>query len=107
LNKRDLVEKIAVEARLTKLEAAKALNSFLRTVQSSLVRGERVTLVGFGTFAVSRHKARRVRDPRRGATIQIRARAVARFAPGLELKLALDNADLLHGPDYSRNSRSS
>jgi DNA-binding protein HU-beta len=61
-------------------------------VQSSLIKGDRVTLVGFGTFAISHHKARLVRDPRRGGTMQIAARRVARFAPGLELKHAVQNS---------------
>lgn len=107
MNKRHLVEKIAGEAKLTKLEAGRALDCFLRAVETCLVRGERVTLVGFGTFDVSTHKARRVRDPRRGVPMEIRARRVARFAPGLELKLAVENAITLHAKDHSRNSRSS
>ena len=92
VNKRDLIRKIATDARLTNLEAARALNAFLDGVQSSLVRGDRVTLVGFGTFATSEHKARLVRDPRRGGTMEIAARRVARFAPGLDLKNAVQNS---------------
>ncbi|HWQ56648.1 MAG TPA: HU family DNA-binding protein [Bryobacteraceae bacterium] len=107
MNKRDLVDEIAAQSRLTKLQAGRALNSFMRVVQSSLVRGERVTLVGFGTFAISRRKARHVRDPQSGTTMQIRARSVARFAPGLELKMAIDEADKLHGPDHTSFSRPS
>ena len=64
----------------------------VRTVQASLVNGDRVTLVGFGTFAVSDRKARRVREPRGGVTMEIKAKRVARFAPGLELKAALANS---------------
>ena len=92
MNKRDLVRKIARDARLTNTQAAKALDAVLDGVQSSLIRGDRVTLVGFGTFATSQHKARNVRDPRFGGTMQIAARRVARFAPGNELKLAVQNA---------------
>ena len=106
MNKRYLVEKIAAQARISKLEAGRALDSFVHAVEDSLVRGERVTLMGFGTFAVARHKARRVRDPRRGITIVIQARRVARFAPGLELKLAIENATR-HGEEYTRHPRSS
>jgi DNA-binding protein HU-beta len=61
-------------------------------VQTSLTKGDRVTLVGFGTFAISHHKARRVRVPRRGRTVEIAARRVARFAPGLDLKLAIQDS---------------
>jgi DNA-binding protein HU-beta len=91
VNKRDLIKKIAQDARLTNVQAAKALDAFVDCVQSSLIQGDRVTLVGFGTFAISHHKARLVRDPRRGGTMQIAARRVARFAPGLELKHAIQN----------------
>lgn len=92
MNKRDLIRKIARDARLTNTQAAKALDAVLDGVQSSLIRGDRVTLVGFGTFATSQHKARKVRDPRFGGTMQIAARRVARFAPGLDLKLAVQNS---------------
>lgn len=92
MNKRDLVKKIAQDARLSNVQAARALDAFLDSVQSSLIKGDRVTLVGFGTFAVSQHKARLVRVPRRGGTMQIAARRVARFAPGLDLKLAVQSS---------------
>ena len=92
MNKRDLIRKMARDARLTHTEAANALDAFLETVQSSLTRGDRVTLVGFGTFLTSQRKARTVRDPRRGGTMQIAARRVARFAPGLDLRLAVQNS---------------
>ena len=92
MNKRELVRKIARDARITNTQAVQALDAVLDGVQSSLVRGDRVTLVGFGTFATSQHKARKVRDPRFGGTMQIAARRVARFAPGNELKLAVQNS---------------
>ena len=92
MNKRDLIKKMAQDARLTNVQAAKALDAFLACVQSSLTKGDRVTLVGFGTFATSQHKARLVRVPRRAGTVEIAARRVARFAPGLDLKLAIQNS---------------
>jgi DNA-binding protein HU-beta len=92
VNKRDLIQKMAHDARLTHTQAAKALDAFLDSVQSSLIRGDRVTLVGFGTFLTSQRKARTVRDPRRGGTMQIAARRVARFTPGLDLKLGVQNS---------------
>jgi DNA-binding protein HU-beta len=92
VNKRDLIRKIARNASLTHTQAAKALDVFLDSVQSSLIRGDRVTLVGFGTFMTSQHKARKVRDPLRGGTMRIAPRRVARFAPGLDLRLAVQNA---------------
>ena len=92
MNKRDLVESIAGSAQITRVQAAKALEAFVQSVQDSLVHGDRVTLVGFGTFVVSQRKARRVREPRRGIPMEIKATRVARFAPGLELKAALANS---------------
>ena len=90
MNKRDLVESMAGDAQITRAQAARALEAFVRTVQSSLVNGDRVTLVGFGTFVATKRKARRVREPRGGTTMEIQARRVARFAPGLELRAALE-----------------
>ena len=92
MTKKDLIGKIAVDARLTRAQAATALDAFLEGVRSSLVRGDRVTLSGFGTFGVSHHKARRVRNPRSGRAIEVAAKRVPRFAPGVELKLAIDKA---------------
>lgn len=98
MNKRDLILKIAQDARLTNTQAARALDAVLDGVQSSLIRGDRVTLVGFGTFVTSQHKERKVRDPRFGGTMQIAARRVARFAPAMRLRLALQkSAKSSHG----------
>ena len=63
MNKKDLIGRIAVEANISRLQAARAVDCFVESVQSSLVKGDRVTLSGFGTFAVSHRKARMVRDP--------------------------------------------
>ena len=92
MNKRDLIQSIAGDANITQAQAAKALDAFVRRVRSSLVNGDRVTLVGFGTFAVSHRKARRVREPHGGRTVEIAAKSVARFAAGQELRAALANA---------------
>ena len=89
MNKRDLVVKIASDARLTRAQAALALDAILQGIQGSLVNGERVTISGFGTFGISDHKARRVRNPRNGDHMEIAARRVPRFAPGNELRSAL------------------
>jgi len=89
VNKKDLVGKIAADARLTRSQAARALDAFLEGIQASLVRGDRVTISGFGTFGVSHRKARRVRNPKSGSAIQVAAKRVPRFAPGAELKSAI------------------
>lgn len=89
MNKRDLVSKIALDAQLTRAQAARALEAFLSGIQAGLERGDRVTISGFGTFGVSHRKARRVLNPRSGSAIQIAAKRVPRFAPGVELKSAI------------------
>jgi DNA-binding protein HU-beta len=90
VNKRDLVGKIAVDARLTRAQAARALDAFLEGIQSTLASGNRVTISGFGTFGVSHRKARQVRNPRNGHAMEIAAKRVPRFAPGPELRTAID-----------------
>jgi DNA-binding protein HU-beta len=89
VNKKDLVGKIATDARLTRSQATLALDAFLEGIRSSLVRGDRVTISGFGTFGVAHRKARKVRNPRSGRAIEIAAKRVPRFAPGVELKSAM------------------
>ena len=86
MNKRELVESIAGNAQITRLQAAKALEAFVETVSASLVNGDRVTLSGFGTFAVSARKARQGRNPKTGETIEIPASKSAKFKAGKNLK---------------------
>jgi DNA-binding protein HU-beta len=93
VNRRDMVSKIAVDAHLTRAQAAKALESFIDGVQSSLQKGDRVTISGFGSFAVGHRKARSVRDPRRGTPLRIAARRIPRFAPGLDLRAAVESPE--------------
>jgi DNA-binding protein HU-beta len=85
MNKGELVEKIAKDAKLTKVQATDALDSFLSGVTSTLAKGGKVTLVGFGTFSVSKRKARKGRNPRTGKEITIKAKKVAKFKAGAEL----------------------
>ncbi len=89
MNKKDLVVKIASDAQLTRSQAARALDALIDGIQSSLAEGRRVTLSGFGTFGVSHRKARRVRNPRDGKSMEIEERRVPRFAPAMELKSAI------------------
>lgn len=89
MNKRDLVDKMAIEAKITKVQAAKALDTLLEEVREGLARGDRIALAGFGSFGVSQRKARAVHDLRHGRTLVIPARRVARFTPGLELRSAV------------------
>jgi DNA-binding protein HU-beta len=108
MNKRHVVERIAAETRLTKTDAARALESFLSLVRSSLANGEKITLMGFGTFAVACRKPRMVREPAHGTAMRVGARRVARFAPGLELRMAVGNGPPSNTDDnHIRHSRSS
>ena len=89
MTKKDLVVKIASDASITRAQATRALEAFLSGIQASLERGDRVTISGFGTFGVSHRKARQVRNPRSGRAMEVKAKRVPRFAPGLELKSAI------------------
>ena len=89
MQKSDLVEKIADEAGISKAAADRALKSLLDSVTRALKKGDRVSLVGFGTFSVSKRAARTGRNPRTGETIRIKASKAPRFAPGKSLKDAV------------------
>ncbi len=84
MNKADLIDKISKDADITKAQANLAIDSFTNTVITSLKKGDRVTLVGFGTFSVSERAARNGRNPQTGATIKIKARKVPKFKAGKE-----------------------
>ena len=86
MNKGDLVGKIAKDVGLTKSQAEAAFNSLIGGVTSSLKKGQKVTIVGFGTFSVAKRKARMGRNPQTGAPIKIAARKVPKFACGSELR---------------------
>ena len=85
MNKGDLVEKMAKEAKITKASAEKALDSFMDGVTRTLKKGDKVTLVGFGTWSVSKRKARKGRNPQTGKEIKIPAKKVAKFKAGKNL----------------------
>jgi DNA-binding protein HU-beta len=90
VTKKDLIGTIAAEAGLTRAQASRALEACVAGIQASLVRGDRVTISGFGTFGVSHRKARRIRIPKNGGDVEVAARRVPRFAAGVVLKSALD-----------------
>ena len=89
MNKGDLVVKIAKDAGLTKSKAEAAFNSLIKGITASLKKGQKVTIVGFGTFSVSKRKARTGRNPQTGKPIKIAARKVPKFAAGSDLKKAV------------------
>jgi nucleoid DNA-binding protein len=90
MNKADLIDKIAAGCDISKTQAATAIDTTVESITSSLRKGDRVALIGFGTFSVSARKARNGRNPQTGATIKIAARKVAKFTPGAELKKAVN-----------------
>lgn len=90
MTKAELVEKMAKDAGISKTAAASALNSFTASVTKALKKKNgKVTLVGFGTFAKIRRKARKGRNPQTGAPIKIKASNVVKFRPGKKLKDAI------------------
>jgi DNA-binding protein HU-beta len=89
MNKAELVSQIAEDAGVTKSQAAAALDSFIDSVTKTLKKGDKVTLVGFGTFSVSKRAARKGRNPATGETIKIKAKKVAKFKGGKELQSKL------------------
>lgn len=85
MNKAELIEAIAAEAKLTKADAKKALDAFIGATSKALKKGDRVALVGFGSFAVAKRAARKGRNPQTGNEIKIAAKKVVKFKPGSEL----------------------
>jgi len=90
MNKGDLINKIAGDAGITKGQAESALDALLEGISGALKKGDSVTLVGFGTFSVSKRDARTGRNPQTGETIKIAAKKVAKFKPGKKLSDAVN-----------------
>jgi len=87
MTKAELVEQMATDAKITKVAAAAALNSFVASVTKALKKKDgKVTLVGFGTFQKARRKARKGRNPQTGAAIKIKAKNVVKFKAGKKLR---------------------
>ncbi|HYN60031.1 MAG TPA: HU family DNA-binding protein [Rubrivivax sp.] len=89
MNKSDLIEHIAKQADISKAAAGRALDAVVGGVKSTLKKNGSVTIVGFGTFAVTKRAARTGRNPRTGAAIKIKAAKVPKFRPGKALRDAL------------------
>jgi len=85
MNKAQLIDAIAGEAEITKADAKKALDAFIKVTSDSLKTGGRVALVGFGSFGVSERSARTGRNPQTGKEIEIPAKKVVKFKAGSEL----------------------
>lgn len=91
MSKQQLVEMIAEKAGLTKADASRALDATMESITEALKKGEKVSLVGFGTFATSKREAREGRNPRTGETVKIAARTAVTFKAGSKLKDAVNN----------------
>jgi DNA-binding protein HU-beta len=89
MNKAQLIDAISAEAGLTKADAKKALDAFISSTTDALKKGDRVALVGFGSFAVSERNARTGRNPQTGQPITISAKKVVKFKAGSELSDAV------------------
>ena len=89
MNKIELVDEIAGEVGLTKTNVSRVINAIIEVISDALFDGDKVVLVGFGTFRVRERKARRGRNPRTGEEIQIPAKKVPKFLPGKRLKEAV------------------
>ncbi|HMR44599.1 MAG TPA: HU family DNA-binding protein [Saprospiraceae bacterium] len=90
MNKGDLINKIAEDANLTKAQAGDALNAVINAISAAVKKGDKVTLIGFGTFSVSSRPARTGRNPQTGATIKIAAKSSVKFKAGKELTDAVN-----------------
>lgn len=89
MTKTELIDKIASGAGLSKADANRALDAALDSVKAALKKGQKVTIVGFGTFAVTKRKARKGRNPRTGQVINIPAAKTPKFTAGKALKDAV------------------
>jgi DNA-binding protein HU-beta len=89
VTKTDLIDKAAKEVNITKSEAGELVEAFLEGIKDALRKGERVTIIGFGSFFVSERKARKGRNPQTGEPIDIPASSVPKFTPSEAFKKAI------------------
>lgn len=90
MNKGDLINQIATDADISKNQATDALNSVLTSIENTLKKDDKVTLIGFGTFSVGKRAARIGRNPQTGAEIKIKAKTTVKFKAGKALSDALN-----------------
>ncbi len=86
MNKAELIHKIAKDSKITKAQANRAIDSFIDGISKSLKKGEKTSLVGFGTWYTAKRKARTGRNPQTGEPIKIPAKKVVKWSPGKWLK---------------------
>jgi len=85
MNKAELIDAIAADAGLSKADAKKALDGFVNATSTALKKGDRISLIGFGSFSISERSARTGRNPQTGKEIKIAAKKVVKFKAGAEL----------------------
>ena len=85
MTKQELIDIIAQESKLSKADSKKALDAFISATKKALKNGDRITLIGFGTFSVARRAARKGRNPQTGKEIKISAKKVVKFKAGKDL----------------------
>lgn len=90
MNKAELVDAMASEAGISKADAKKALDGFINATRSALKKGDRLSLIGFGSFSISKRSARTGRNPQTGKEIQIAAKNVVKFKAGAELSKSVN-----------------
>ena len=90
MNKNDLIKSIAQSAQISRVTAERGLNGLLSALEAAMKEGQRVTLVGFGSFSVSHRPPRIGRNPRSGESVAIPAKRVPHFKPGKALREAVD-----------------
>jgi DNA-binding protein HU-beta len=90
MNKAELIDAIASEAGLSKADAKKALDAFVNTTAGALKKGDRISLIGFGSFSVSKRSARTGRNPQTGKEIKIAAKNVVKFKAGADLSKSVN-----------------
>ena len=90
MNKSELIEAVAIESGLSKADAKRALEAFFNTTTNVLKSGDKLALVGFGSFSTSERSARKGRNPQTGAEITIAAKKVVKFKAGDELSGSLN-----------------
>lgn len=90
MKKIELVEAVATKAGLTKADATRAIDATFESISGALKKGDKITLVGFGTFAVSKRAAREGRNPQTGAKVKIAARNSVKFKAGTQLKESIN-----------------
>jgi len=90
MNKAELIDAIAVNSGLSKADSRKALDAFIEATESALKKGDKISLVGFGSFGVSERTERKGRNPQSGAEITIPAKKMVKFKAGADLEKKLN-----------------